>query len=186
MNALAQLKRDLLAVIRPTALEYDHTLCGRHMLITCDDNYRVDVLWRKDCFMHLCGVRCNRPASMFGHTAKAKGEAEYFYDAVLSGKLSPSSLVVPDSRLARRKAATLPLLTKLPELELILVEAKRDYLSLAIGDERFTLGLAPLPDSNSELAGVPVMFPRSLRAQKVTAIARNDGLQRNVREVEIR
>ncbi|NMM95212.1 PBECR4 domain-containing protein [Bifidobacterium oedipodis] len=170
MVALVQLKRELISAIHSAALEYDRVLCERHMIIICEDGYSVDVLWRKDCLMHLCGVKCNRPPSEFKSKTR-RGEAEYFYDAILSNRLSPNSITIPNERFAKRKAKTLPLLSRIPELDLELVETNKDYLALAIGDELFTLGLAPMPDTRSEFVNGPVMFPRTLRAQKITAIA---------------
>lgn len=84
-----QLKQELIPVLRECAIAYDRLLCGNHTIMQCDSGLTVDILWGKENFMHLCGVHCNRPQSMFRNKGPHPSEVMFFYDQLIAGRLSP-------------------------------------------------------------------------------------------------
>lgn len=65
--------------------------CGMHMLITCADDYALDVLWPANRFMHLCGVAEYRVR----HCTGSRGAAGFYQDA-LSCTIKAAGLVFRD------------------------------------------------------------------------------------------
>ena len=170
MVANRQLKRQLLPVLKECAAAYERVLLGKHMILSCDDGLTMDVLWGKENFLHLCGLKCNRPQSMFKTGGQRPGEAVFFFDRLMRGKLSPDSLVVPDRRIVERKMRVLPLLTQLDALNLEVVHPRKSGICLGVGDSQFIVGFAETEEPSVWADGM-VMFPRSLRAQNVRALA---------------
>ena len=138
-----QLKQELIPALRECAIAYDRLLCGNHTIMQCDSGLTVDILWGKENFMHLCGVHCNRPQSMFRNKGPHPSEVMFFYDQLIAGRLSPDMLTIANDRLTQ---------------------------PLAVGDERFAVGLAP-SEHKSRDTGEAVMFPRSLRSQSIWNLA---------------
>lgn len=165
-----QLKQELIPVLRECAIAYDRLLCGNHTIMQCDSGLTVDILWGKENFMHLCGVHCNRPQSMFRNKGPHPSEVMFFYDQLIAGRLSPDMLTIANDRLTQRKAKVLPLLARLESLDLKIVNTHATGLTLAVGDERFAVGLAP-SEHKSRDTGEAVMFPRSLRSQSIWNLA---------------
>lgn len=167
-EALRQLKRDAMRTITGNIHAFEDTLAGRHTVIAYAGD-TVDVAWPRSCYMHLCGVRCDVPRS-----ARHVGEAEYFYSHALAGTLPFDAIVIPEGgRLMKRKARVLPLLARLPELDLYAAMTRKHGLVLAVGDTdgMMTIGFGESGDVSTYVPGSNILFPRTLREQSVEKIA---------------
>lgn len=185
-SRLMRFKRDAVTVVAANIRAFDNTLADRHTIISCDDGLRFDIFWSHWCYMHLCGLKCNIPQTEYKDGRHPK-EADWFYRTALSGRLSPRDICCSaGERLMKRKTEVLPLLNRLPDLDLTVVETGKQELYLAIGDRRFAVGTLISEKDSPYVPGEKTLLPRTLRQQDVRRLAADGTAIRRVVDIVVR
>lgn len=156
-------KRSLLKLIMPAAKYFNEYLIGRNTKIICENNETYRINWEKQNFMHLCGLRYQKPS---GHHHIV--QAEVFYDDLLSHKLSIKNIGFTHTNTGILKSkcqVILPALQLDSRTNLLTIKApaNKANVTLYIGNTGFALGLLEKLINDGEY------IPSSLRKQDVNS-----------------
>lgn len=172
-NHTASFKQSLLPAYKSAAKQYKK-LIGLHTVVICSDGFKLDVLWEKQNFMHLCGVYCDRPNSV----ARAGiSEQNYFYDRLFEPNLSAKLIHFEPNNFTkiRNKSQVLSSALNYEHWRgCLIVDSRLRRIEWFLGDDSWSLGLG-VSNHASMFTNGPVCFPMSLRKQSVNKLLRQDG-----------
>lgn len=158
---------DVIDSFMPLARIYERDFIGRHMILGFN-GMELDVFWKKNHFMHLCGLDCTVPQRMYRSGSVSKSEA--FFDALMSGEAAEFLPVhAHNSGITGDKLEAMRLMLDSPDsIEAVTESASGDY-DYFFGSDLWCAGVKAMPEEEPIDPDAVVHAPRSLRLVSIMA-----------------